>query len=260
MQKIYRNANFLFLLLLIGSWFLWVTVGKKSIGLPTSNADPVRSALRSFDQGILSLDDVFRNGDEGWCRRVVDFYLTNSSEVSLKSKLPVSLCFMVLSRDAEAGKLASDYVTVYSNDWHGWKVLGGASAGTTNFAASVDAYMQACILGCEHGCLIQLCGAALADGRVAIIRPTIPRLLELKHGNASLGDDPQDALAILLGYSLEAADEETLIKTLDGVRKSDLFSREDLKGLVTQACVEFKSDKAQKVFRDLGIEAQPASK
>ena len=222
---------------------------------PPSASDnkSVPYTLRAFDNHVLTLDDVMRDGDARWSLEVVNFYLSNPTNVSTNSKLAVSRCFMVLDRPREAGKLVTEYLLSNSNDWRAWRILGAASMTMSNDTAAIYAYSNAVALGCDYGCVSQLGLCAMAAKRTDLVRPYLPRLLELSKTQKSQGNDPLDALAVLLAYCVETEDESTLMKSLKGVKKSELSSREDVKEVVARACETFTSKEAQDIFRALGF-------
>lgn len=238
-----------------------------TLGEAALDGQTVGPILRAFDADHLTLNEATRKCETSWCRAVVGYYLSNSisnpANISVKSKLPISRCMEALDLDSQTATLIKDYLNVYSNDWRGWKILGAAYLGMTNYPSAMMAYMKAYETGCEHGCFVEISTCALKVDRLDVVRLTLPHLLQIKASKdpaaLALGDVPLDALTILLVYSMRAEDEITLIKALDGVTKEELFSREDLKELAIKATERFKSEAAQKAFRKLGISQQAAS-
>src|ERR1051325_8847435 len=86
----------------------------------------VKQKLDAFENGKLNLSALNeKNGKQG-NRKLIGYYLAQTNDSSAKSKLPISRSFAGFGAYFEAAKLAKEYVSTYSNDWHGWRILGNA--------------------------------------------------------------------------------------------------------------------------------------
>jgi hypothetical protein len=125
---------------------------EQNISIATNQLAEVKQKLEAFDKGTISLDEITIDRNEEWGRALLTYYLSDTNAVTTKMKLPISRCFAGFGKYPEALQLAQDYVTVYSNDWHGWRILGGANYLLGHFNASVNAYTNAVRLGDDGSC------------------------------------------------------------------------------------------------------------
>ena len=113
-------------------------------------ADNVKQKLEAFEKGTITLEELTgSSGNEGR-QEIIEYYLLHTNSVSIKAKLPISRCFASFDKYKEAVQLAEEYAYVYSNDWHGWKILGGANLALGNYAAAVEALTNSAKLGDEY--------------------------------------------------------------------------------------------------------------
>jgi hypothetical protein len=212
----------------------------------------VRQNLEAYEKGAITLDELTTNHEDGL--RLIGYYLLHTNDVTTKAKLPISRCFAGFGRYQEAAKLAADYVQIYSNDWRGWKIPGGAYVFTDNYEQALVAVTNSLRLG-DEGSYVPVAMVALNLNRLDIVREIVPHLLELKHSKLTKEIKPLDVIVALVLYSLKADQPDIFIKALDGVEVKDVLSRDDLKSLVTGGCEKFKGKDIDKIRQKLGIAA-----
>ena len=101
----------------------------------------------------------------------------HTNEVTTKMKLPIAKSYAVWARDLQSAELAQDYVDTYSNDWRGWRVLGGSKLMMKSYSEAVDALTKAARLG-DDGNYSGLGAAALMADRLDVFRSiALPHLL-----------------------------------------------------------------------------------
>lgn len=216
--------------------------------VPTLSAEDtaeVRSKLEQFDKGVIPLSDV--SGDPDFGKKLLLYYEAHANEMTLKMTLPVSRVLAIFRQFEPAIALASPYVRVYSNDWHAWKILGGANMMLKNFPAALNAYTNATRLGDDSSCG-PLAGAALRVDRMDIVREMVPHLLELKI-KPTEGVERLDIVMVLMVYSLRAEKPEIFVQALDGIKPEDIQSRKDLSGILEQGCQRFKTKEVEEICK-----------
>ena len=218
--------------------------------LATNEQAEVKQKLNSFDRGEITLEEATEPGGEAWGRKVVEYYSTHTNDVTTKMKLPISRCCAALSMYLEAANLASDYVQVYSNDWRGWKILGGANSFMGNYEQALAAATNSLRLG-DEGSYVPVAMLALHLDRLDLVRGIVPHLLELKNSKPPQKIKPLDAVAALVLYSLKADQRDIFIEALDGISAKDILSRDDLKQLVTGGCDKFEGKEIDKIRQEV---------
>ena len=189
-----------------------------AISLTSDQVADVRHKLEAFEKGKVGLDEA--SGLPDSCDKVVGYYVLHTNDVSVKMKLPISRSFAMMGKYPEAAKLAQEYVNVYSNDWHGWRVLGGANMTMHLYDQAVSAYTNAARLGDDEIYAV-LGAAALAADRLDILQDiVVPRLLDLKEDARFSLKKRLEMRVILAGYSLRADKQDIFIKALDDVKFS----------------------------------------
>ena len=210
----------------------------------------VRAKLEAFDKGEATLEQVTEPGGETWGRKMVAYYLAHSNAVTTKMKLPISRCYMAMENYPEAAKLAQEYVNVFSNDWRGWRIIGGANYLTENFEAAVNAYTNAVRLGnVESSAPLAL--AALKTERFDVFREIVPGLLRLKDAKETQYGKRLEIVMALVMYSLSTNQEDVFEKAIYGLLANDVLSRGDLEFLVKQGCDLFKSAESARLCAEL---------
>jgi tetratricopeptide (TPR) repeat protein len=162
-------------------------------------------------------------------------------------KLPISRVFAAFGKYPEALQLAQEYVSIYSNDWHGWRIIGGANALMTNWNAALTAYTNAVLLGDEDSSA-SLGSAALQADRLGILHEFLPQLFRLKNSQSKKAIQASTMLVI---YSLRTEQKDIFVKALDGINPKDILAHEDVTFLVRQGCKEFKGKDIDKIRQEM---------
>jgi tetratricopeptide (TPR) repeat protein len=216
----------------------------------SDNAE-VRQKLEAFAKGDLSLDDTAPNSPE-WCKKVVAYYFLHTNDISAKMKLPISRCFVVLNDFPETAKLAAEYVNVYSNDWRGWSMLGGANFAMESYNEAIKAMTNAISLGDEKN--YQGLGlAALKMNRMDILRDiVVPHLLLLMDDAKEFPKEQRLGMRqVLVAYAVNADKKDIFLKALEGVDANDIHSLPNLEKLVKLACEQFSGKEIDKIRQEL---------
>ena len=191
----------------------------------------VRQQLEVYEKGEVTYKELTHTPEQG--KKVIAYYLSNTNAVTVKMKLPISRNFIGLGKLPEAARLAQEYVNVYSNDWRGWSILGGAKIGMKSYDEALVALTNAAKLGDKDN-YASLGVVALAVGRYDIVRTmVVPRLLVLKDAKPSDEVDKYQVIAVLVSYALKTDEQKIYVKALEGVSAKDILARDDLKQLVT---------------------------
>lgn len=220
--------------------------------LPTIrlNAEDIKQKLELYEMGKMTLNEL--SDDSENCQGLMDYYFSHTNEISVRSKLPISRCFVAYGEYHQAIKLALDYVQVYSNDWHAWKILGGANLSLGNFDTAINYLTNSARLGDENS-YIPLSFAALKIDRLDIVSNLVPHLLILKNEKPPPETKPLDLVLILSLYGVNGDQQEIFLKALDGVTAKQILSREDLANIVKFGCEQFKGENIQKIARSLEV-------
>jgi len=207
-----------------------------TIPLTTNEEAEARQKLDAFEKGNVSLDDLTKNREK--CDELIKYYLSHTNEISIKARLPISRCYALKGVYADAARLAQEYVNVYSNDWRGWKILGGSSFLMQSYDKSVQAYSNAVRLGDENS-YEPLALAAIKGDRMYIIRGIIPELMNLKSAKQTPEDNRVHLISILLFYSVKTNQKDVFIKTLEGADMRTILQDNDVRLDVTSGCQLF---------------------
>jgi hypothetical protein len=208
-----------------------------------------RKDLADYESGKLTLHEL--TDDKKRARTLIGFYWGNTNEITAKMKLPISRCFAGFSKYQDAARLAQEYVSVYSNDWRGWSMLGGVKYLMNSYNEAIWAYTNAVNLG-DEGNLTGLGGAALAVGRLDVLSAqVVPRLLVLKDKSETSDDDRLEMVGVLVGYSLQAEQKDVFVKALIGLSAVQLNSRADIRSIVEKGCQRFKAKETEKLCSEL---------
>jgi hypothetical protein len=97
-----------------------------AVPLGTNETSQIKQKLEMYEKGKITLDELTPEKAESG-ENLIAYYLSHTNEVTVKMKLPISRCFAGSGMFPEAARLSGEYVRVYSNDWRGWKILGGAN-------------------------------------------------------------------------------------------------------------------------------------
>ncbi len=209
------------------------------VPLSVKDTNEVQQALSGFDKNILTLEQVTEKGGAEWGGKILDYYLSHSNEVTLKMKLPISRCFAAFGKYPEAAELARDYVNVYSNDWRGWDILGGAKLMMGSHGEALWAMTNAVRLGDKKN-YPSLGAAALATDRLDVFQEMVLQpLLTLKRAKETPKTDRLDLVGMLLVYGLKTDQKDVFVKALDGISAAEIIDRDDIKELVEKGCKQF---------------------
>jgi hypothetical protein len=225
------------------------------VPLNSNDVVEVRQKLDQYENGKITLDDLTQNGKTELDQKLASYYLSHPNSVTVKMKLPISRCFAAADDYQDAAKLAADYVSAYSNDWHGWKILGGANLGMGNYSAAVGALTNSAQLG-DDGSYAPLAFAALKSDQVDVVHNILPQLFALERSKSS-GVVRLDIVGVLVIYSLKTDEQDIFVKALDGVSGKQIVSRDDLHQLVMTGCNRFKGEAIDKIREE--VEAAAAS-
>jgi hypothetical protein len=216
--------------------------------LSSDDVTRIKQELEGFEKGSVSLTELTEKGGEQGGRELVSYYLSHTNDVTVKEKLPISRCLAILGQYQEAARLATDYIQVYSNDWHGWRILAGANFEMSNYNSAIDAFTNATRLG-DDSSYVPLALVALKVDRLDVVSNNLSHLFALKRTNPRNPDD-LDPVTFLVLYALKADQQTTFVKALAGVNGKDIMSRDDLPGLVSAGCNRFKGTDIDKIRQE----------
>ena len=200
----------------------------------------VQEKLKGFESGSVTLEEMTEDGGAPLRQEIIRYYTNDTSRVSVKAKLVVSRCFAMEHDFQTAAQLAEQYAAVYTNDYRGWRILGGASYMLDRNERAFDAYKKAVALGDETS-YAPLAGSALDLNRLDAVREIVPQLLRIKNSQ----DPPKfvklDIVGVLAIYARKAEDKDVFLKALEGEKFQDILSRDDVAAAVDKTCQHFQS-------------------
>ena len=202
--------------------------------LTASEQAGVKHKLEAFEKGQINLDNLTDSPESSL--ELIKYYVLHTNEVTTKMKLPISKSFAAWSKYPEAAKLAQDYVSVYSNDWRGWSMLGGCRLLMKSYNEAIDAYTNAVRLGDKKN-IPALGFSALAVDRLAVfenmaLAPMLTSMNDVEHFPEK---ERIEMKCLLIAYSLKTDKKEVFIKTLAETDTHGLSDWKELKDLVLQA-------------------------
>ena len=216
--------------------------------LAPSDVVDVLKMLEEFEKGKISLSQL--TDDPKDRKAIIRYYLINTNILATKYKVVVGRCFALEERYEEAAGLARDYVRVYSNDWRGWRILGNSHFVLKSYGEAVAALTNAVILGDEE-CYAPLAAAAIAIGRLDLVKDIVPHLLILKKVDRTDQDDKLTILGVLTLYSLKAKERDVFLKGLEGFDAKNILTRRDVAKTVLLGCDEFGGQETQSICSKL---------
>lgn len=226
------------------------------LSITPNDANRVREKLAAYDKGKLGMEDLNEKAGQSGSRALIGFYLKYPDEVSAKAKLPISRSYAEFGMWPNALSLATDYVRAYSNDWHGWRVVGAASCAMNLTNQAMSAYSNAIRLG-DRRSNLDLAGAGLQFGDMDVIKPLIPALLKLRDVKETAKGDRAETMGLLIVYSVKVNDEDAFIKALEGVAPAELMENADLRKDFELGCQFFyRSRKATKLCGKLNAKIE----
>ena len=140
-------------------------MGDESPTLTVKEVREVRRMMTDYVNGKLTLEQVTETGGKETGRKLILFFRTHESEVTLKMKLPISRAYAGFGKFDASAELAKQYVNVYSNDWQGWNILGAARMAEHSYGEAVAAWTNAFRLGSKKN-LVAFGVAAIAENRL----------------------------------------------------------------------------------------------
>ena len=225
--------------------------------LTTNEQSEVRQTLEDFQNGKITLDAITVGRDEAWGRKLLEYFVTHTNDVTIKMKLPIARVFGAFDGYPQAAILAQEYVGVYLNDWHGWRILGSANFFMTNFSVALSAYTNAVRLGDDIS-YPALGASALKTDRLDIVSNMIPRFLALKSSNMLTNRNQALQLAtVLVIYSLRTEQQNIFTNALANFEPKEILAHDDLTFLVKEGCKEFQGKDIEKVRQELETSEKP---
>jgi len=229
----------------------------QELGVRT-NAPTLTQRMAAFESGEMTLDQLTESPK--WDDELVAYYQDHKDEVPVKWKLPISRCLAGLGRYAEAAKVATEYLDVYSNSARGWRIVGQAQLMETNYNEAIVALTNAINLGDTFSYKV-LGAAALGAGRTNLLRDiVVPHLLKDKDAKGISKDEKLDMALILVCYSLQANQQEIFVQSLKGLTASDILERGDLPSYVRTGCERFHDKRIKGICEKLSLQDSVESK
>ncbi len=210
--------------------------------------DEAQRRLRAFESGSVTLKSI--TGNQQSDRLLLEYYESGTNEITDKMKLPISGALMAFGKYREGGKLAGEYVQVYSNDSRGWKILGAAHALSGEYEEAFAAVTNSVRLG-DKDCLARMMYLALKLDRLEMGKEIAPALLQFKDETLADKGECGDMVVGLCVYSLQANDSAFFYKAIRGISLDQILSREDLRELVKEGCGRFKDPQGDKLLREI---------
>lgn len=220
---------------------------------PLTNKDAVeiKQKLEGFEKGQVTLGNITDNPE--WSLKCIEYYVIHTNEVTVKMKLPIAKSFAVWSKYPEGAKLAQDYVNVYSNDWHGWRVLGGCKLMMGLNDDGLNALINAARLG-DDGNYAALGLAALKAGRLDVFETiALPHLFIAMNDTQRFPENERIQMkGIVIAYSLKTAKKDIFLKTIATIDFNTIYKWKDLNDLIVSGCERFEGSDIEVIRRKLG--------
>jgi RHS repeat-associated protein len=217
-----------------------------------SSSSQLKNALTTVGNGLLN-DTGLRNTLSQWGQNALNSIypglgdlLGGSGGSGVSNPLSINTGDMY----PEAAQLARQYVNVYSNDWRGWRVLGGTYILMKSYNESIFAYKNAVRLGDKESCQ-PLAAAAIKADKINIINEIVPELMDLKDAKATPEKDKLNCISILLLYSVKSDRKDIFIKTLAGENIKQILQNDDVKLDLISGCKYFEGKDIEKIRQSL---------
>lgn len=214
--------------------------------ITTNQAAEVKQTLDAFENGKLTLQDLNENAGTEGCRKLVGYYLLHTNEITAKARLPIGRSFAGFNLFPEATNLGAQYVTVFSNDWHGWRLLGAAYNSLNLSNESIHAYSNAVKLG-DKDSYASLAQVSLKNNRLDLVKDMLPQLFSLKDNPQTPEKNKLNLISILIFYSVRAHQKDIFIKTLEGEDMKQILQNWMVKNNVRAGCKIFKGEDIDKI-------------
>ena len=230
----------------------------QNFSITTNQAAEVKQKLDAYENGKLTLQDLNENaGAEGW-RELVGYYLLHTNEITTKAKLPISRAFAGFNLFSNAINLGTEYVNVYSNDWHGWRLLGAAYDSINSSNESIRVYSNDVKFGGKDA-YETLAGVAIKNDRLDVVQNIVPRLMILKSAKQTPEEDKLNLISILLFYSIKTDRKDIFTKTLDGVDMKEVLQNDEVKKDIVSGCAYFEDEDTNKDIEKIRQEMESAT-
>jgi hypothetical protein len=223
-----------------------LAVDLQYFSITTNQAAEVKQTLDAFENGKLTLQDLNENAGTEGCRKLVGYYLLHTNEITAKARLPVGRSFNGFNLFSEATNLGAQYVTVFSNDWHGWRLLGAAYNSLNLSNESIRAYSNAVKLG-DKDSYASLAQVALRYNRLDLVKDMLPQLFSLKDNPQTPEKNKLHLTSILIFYSARAHQKDIFIKTLEGEDMKQILQNWMVKNNVRAGCKVFQGEDIDKI-------------
>ncbi|MGB7745747.1 MAG: hypothetical protein WBN75_00460 [Verrucomicrobiia bacterium] len=214
--------------------------------ITTNQAAEVKQTLDAYENGKLTLQDLNEKAGTEGCRKLVGYYLSHTNEITVKAKLPVGRSLNGFNLFPEATNLGAQYVAVFSNDWHGWRLLGAAYNSLNLSNESIHAYSNAVKLG-DKDSYTSLAQVALKNNRFDLIQDMLPQLFALKDNPQTPEKNKLNLISTLIFYSVKAHQKDIFIKTLEGEDLKQILQNWMVKNNVMAGCKVFKGEDMDKI-------------
>lgn len=206
----------------------------------------VKQTLDAFEKGKLTLQDLNEKAGTEGCRKLVGYFLLHTNEISVKARLPIGRSFAGFNLFPEATNLGAQYVAVFSNDWHGWRLLGAAYNSLNLSNKSIHCYGTAIKLG-DNDSRVSLAQVALKSSRLDLVKDMLPQLFALKDNPQTPEKTRLSLISVLITYSVRAHQKDVFIKTLAGEDMKEILQNWMVKNNVLAACKFFKGEDIDRI-------------
>ena len=223
-----------------------LAVDLQYFSITTNQAAEVKQTLDAFENGKLTLQDLNENAGTEGCRKLVGYYLLHTNEITVKAKLPIGRSFNGFNLFSEATNLGAQYVTVFSNDWHGWRLLGAAYNSLNLSNESIRAYSNAVKLG-DKDSYASLAQVALKNNRLDLVQDILSQMFALKDNPQTPEKNKLSLITVLIFYSVRAHQKDVFIKTLEGEDLKQILQNWMVKNNVRAGCKVFKGEDIDKI-------------
>jgi len=201
----------------------------------------IRQRLESYDKGDTDYDQLFGQEPKNTCNSLAAYYFEHTNHITLKMKLPISRSLGVTHHFKEAASLATEYLSIYTNDWRGWRVLGLSKCSLKDYNGAVDALTNAASLGDDEN-YFALVGAAISANRVHDVDNYVTAILKRRYQSETAEDERLDLVTVLTVYANKANRPDILLRGLRGISAKQIASRWALKQLVMDSSDIFKDN------------------
>jgi hypothetical protein len=226
--------------------------------LSDKDVNQIKQRLAAYEAGKLSFDEIsgtVNATNMALLTNMTVYFRMQSNEITTKMLLPISRSFAIIGRYSDSVLLAKRYLNVYSNDCRGWYVLSAAHAMAESHDEALEAGTNALVFGCEDN-LTSIGADALRVNRMDVVENmVVPRMLAKKDFESDK-HYKMEMVTFLTLYSLVSTNESLYIKALNGVKRSDVRDRPDLRDCVKEGCKLFKAKEAEQICKEL-IELPP---